>query len=89
MRNASAGYPVYNRVTRASNLLECEMVRHEACPHCGGQLIGWNDSDTSCLQCGHVVYPSNRLGSNLLEHDVDIDPAKTEPPNTRKTRTPE
>ncbi len=65
------------------------MVRHEACPHCRGQLMGWNDSDTSCLQCGHVVYPSNQLGSNLLEHDVDIDPDKTERPNTQKTRTPE
>ena len=65
------------------------MSRPNPCPHCGGQLIGWSDSDTSCLQCGHVVYPSNRLGWNLLERNVDIDPDKTEPPNTQKTRTPE
>jgi len=65
------------------------MVRHEACPRCGGQLIGWNDSDTSCLQCGHVVYRSDRLGSNLLEHDVDIDPDKPEPLTAQKTRAPE
>ena len=60
------------------------MVRHEACPRCGGQLIGWNDSDTSCLQCGHVVYSSNRLGSNLLQHDVDIDPDKLNRPTPRR-----
>ena len=89
MRNASAGYPVYTRVTRASILLECAMTRHEACPRCGGQLIGWKDSDTSCLQCGHLVYTSNRLSLNLLEHDVDIESDKPEPPNTHKTRTPE
>ena len=65
------------------------MVKHEACPRCEGQLIGWNDSDTSCLQCGYVVYSSNRLGSNLLGRDVDIEPDNPQPPNTQKTRTPE
>ena len=65
------------------------MAKDEACPRCGGQLIGWNDSDTSCLQCGHVVYPSNRLGSSLLGRYVDIEPDKSEPPNAPKTRTPE
>lgn len=52
-------------------------------------MIGWNDSDTSCLQCGHVVYPSKRLGLNLLGRYVDIEPDKPEPPNALKTRTPE
>ena len=65
------------------------MARQEACPRCGGQLIGWNDSDTSCLQCGHVVYPSNRLGSNLLGRYVDTEPGKPEPPNALKNQTPE
>ena len=65
------------------------MAKYEACPRCGGQLIGWNDSDISCLQCGHVVYPSNRLGSNLLGRYVETEPDKPGLPDAPKNRTPE
>lgn len=45
------------------------MVDHERCPRCGGQLIGWNDAEVSCLQCGHVPYQSvhTALGLELPE----------------------
>ena len=66
------------------------MVRHEPCPRCGGQLIGWNDSDTSCLQCGHVVYPRSTWSSELLGQDIDLErEAEPVPPDGRKRRKPE
>lgn len=50
------------------------MARHNPCPRCGGQLVGWSDPDTSCLQCGHIVYHrSVLLGPERLNRDVGSD----------------
>lgn len=65
------------------------MARHDPCPRCGGQLIGWNSSDTSCLQCGHIVYPRSPLGVGLLRLSSDLErEGEQKPPAARKTRTP-
>lgn len=56
------------------------MVGHNPCPRCGGQLLGWNDVEKSCLQCGHIVYRRNPLlGQGRLDLDVDFGD-KTVPP---------
>lgn len=48
------------------------MARHNPCRRCGGQLLGWNDAEVSCLQCGHIVYHYNPLlGQGRLDLDVD------------------
>ncbi len=67
------------------------MANHTPCPRCGGQLINWNNADTSCLQCGHVVYPRTPLGASLLRlsSDVERKGERNHPPEARKTRTPE
>lgn len=50
------------------------MARHNPCPRCGGQLIGWNSPDTSCLQCGHIVYRrSPLLGQGRLDLHIGCD----------------
>jgi hypothetical protein len=50
------------------------MVRHNPCPRCGGQLLGWNDIEKSCLQCGHIVYHGNPLlGQGRLDLGTDFD----------------
>lgn len=55
------------------------MVDHEQCPRCGGQLIGWNEAEVSCLQCGHVPHQSvqTALGLELPEGDQKPSPAPT------------
>ncbi len=66
------------------------MAKHTPCPRCGGQLIDWNNADTSCLQCGHVVYPRSPLGVALLGLSSDVErESEQKPPNPRNTRTPE
>ncbi len=49
------------------------MVRHEACLRCGGQLIGWKDSDTSCLQCGYVAHLRSLWAADLLGREIDLE----------------
>lgn len=66
------------------------MAKHTPCPHCGGQLINWNNADTSCLQCGHIVYTRSPLGAALLGLSSDVKrDSEQEAPNLRNTRTPE
>ncbi len=66
------------------------MANHMPCPHCGGQLINWNNADTSCLQCGHVVYPRTPLGASLLRLSSDVErESEQKAPTPRSTRTPE
>ena len=65
------------------------MARHNPCPRCGGQLVGWNDPDTSCLQCGHIVYRRTALfGPERLDLDVGSDdetvPHRPEQGNQRR-----
>ena len=63
--------------------------RARLCPRCGGQLIGWNSSDTRCLQCGHIVYPRSPPGA-LLRASSDFErEGEQKQPEARKTRTPE
>lgn len=48
------------------------MIGHNPCPRCGGQLLGWNDVEKSCLQCGHIVYSRNPLlGQGRLDLGID------------------
>ena len=50
------------------------MARHNPCRRCGGQLLGSNDIEKSCLQCGHIVYHRNPLlGLGRLDLDADFD----------------
>jgi hypothetical protein len=50
------------------------MARHNPCPRCGGQLIGWDGPDTSCLQCGYIAYRRTPLlGQGRLDLGVDFD----------------
>ena len=50
------------------------MARHEPCPRCGGQLLGWNNVEKSCLQCGNIIYRRNPLlGQGRLDVSVDFD----------------
>ena len=50
------------------------MARHNPCPRCGGQIIWPDGPDTSCLQCGHVVYRrSPPLGQGRLDLGVGFD----------------
>ncbi len=46
-------------------------MRHNPCPRCGGQMIGSSGTDTSCLQCGHIVYP-DRWSPLLQRLDLEI-----------------
>lgn len=49
-------------------------MRYNPCPRCGGQLLGWNGAEKSCLQCGHIVYQRNPLlGQGRLDLDFDSD----------------
>ncbi len=65
------------------------MARHTPCPRCGGQLIGWNDSDTSCLQCGHIIHPRSPWAADLLRHGVDLEgKGIPKPPEEANSRTP-
>ena len=68
-------------------------MRHDPCPRCGGQMFGSGDTDISCLQCGHIVYPKRwspllqRLGLEISLED-DTEPARREDQPKQKPGKP-
>lgn len=63
------------------------MARLNPCRRCGGQLLGWNDAEKSCLQCGHIVYHRNPLlGQGRLDLSVDFDDKTVPHPPDRESQ---
>ncbi len=62
------------------------MVRHEACPRCGGQLIDWQDSDSSCLQCGYVAHRLSSWSADLIGRNIK--PESGDEPEASEEREP-
>lgn len=65
-------------------------MRHNPCPRCGGQLIGWKHSDITCLQCGYVVDLRSLWTADLVGREIDLESeAEQEPSEEREPRTSE